>query len=47
MKEIKLLMNPNPIVKYLKKSNEEFTKDDIIKYIEENNIEFLNFRYVG
>jgi glutamine synthetase len=47
MKESELIMNPNPIVQFLKKSNDEFTKADIMNYIEENGIEFLNFRYVG
>lgn len=47
MKESEIIMNPNPIVQYLKKSNDEFTKADIIKFIEDNGIEFLNFRYVG
>ena len=40
-------MNPNPLVQYLNKPSEEFTKADLIKYIEENNIEMVNFRYVG
>jgi glutamine synthetase len=40
-------MQPNPLVQYLNKSTEEFTKSDLIKYIEDNDIEMLNFRYVG
>ena len=40
-------MNPNPLVQYLNKPAEEFTKADLIKYIEDNNIEMINFRYVG
>ncbi len=40
-------MNPNPLVQYLNKPAEEFTKADLIKYIENNNIEMINFRYVG
>lgn len=40
-------MNPNPLVQYLNKPSEEFTKDDIIKFIEDNNIEMVNLRYVG
>ena len=40
-------MNPNPLVQYLNKPAEEFTRQDIIKYIEDNNIEMINFRYVG
>lgn len=40
-------MNPNPLVQYLNKPSEDFTKQDIIKYIEDHNIEMVNFRYVG
>ena len=40
-------MNPNPLVKYLNKPAEDFTKADLIKYIEDNKIEMVNFRYVG
>ncbi len=47
MKDTQLKQNPNPLVQYLKKPANEFTKTDIIKYIEENEIEMVNFRYVG
>jgi glutamine synthetase len=40
-------MNPNPLVQYLNKQAEEFTKADLIKYIEDHNIEMVNFRYAG
>jgi glutamine synthetase len=40
-------MNPNPLVQYLNKHPENFTKADLIKYIEDNNIQMINFRYVG
>lgn len=40
-------MNPNPLVQYLNKPSEDFTKADLIKYIEDNNIEMINFRYAG
>jgi glutamine synthetase len=40
-------MNPNPLVQYLNKPSEEFTRQDLIKYIEDYNIEMINFRYVG
>jgi glutamine synthetase len=40
-------MNPNPLVQYLNKPSEEFTRDDLVKYIEDNNIEMVNLRYVG
>jgi glutamine synthetase len=46
MKEI-TEMNPNPLVQYLNKPSEDFTKADLIKYIEDNNIEMINFRYAG
>ena len=47
MKEREVLLNPNKLVRFLKKPAEEFTKHDIIQFIGENNIELLNFRYVG
>ena len=47
MRELEILMNPNNLVKYLKKPAREFTKYDIIKFIDDHNIEMLNFRYVG
>ncbi len=40
-------MNPNPLVQYLNKPSEEFTKADLVKYIEDHNIEMVNFRYTG
>ena len=40
-------LNPHPIVRYLKKSPREFTKDDIIRYVVENHVEMINFRYPG
>jgi len=40
-------MNPNPLVQYLNKYPQDFTKADLIKYIEDNNVEMVNFRYVG
>ncbi len=40
-------MNPNPLVQYLNKPSEDFTKEDIMKFIEDHNIEMVNFRYVG
>ncbi len=47
MTEQEILMNPNPLVRFLKKPAAEFTKADIISYIETNNIQMLNFRYAG
>jgi len=47
MRDLEVSMNPNKLVKYLKKPAREFTKHDIIKFIDDHNIEMLNFRYVG
>ena len=47
MRDLEILMNPNKLVKYLKKPASEFTKYDIIKFIDDHQIEMLNFRYVG
>jgi len=47
MRDLEVLMNPNKLVKHLKKPAREFTKYDIIKFIDDNKIEMLNFRYVG
>ena len=47
MRDLEVLMNPNKLVKYLKKPAREFTKHDIVNYIDDHNIEMLNFRYVG
>jgi len=40
-------MNPNPLVQYLNKPAEEFTKADLIRYIEDHDISMINFRYCG
>lgn len=40
-------MNPNPLVQYLNKPPEEFTKEDLIRYCEDYNIGMVNFRYTG
>jgi glutamine synthetase len=47
MKDSELMMNPNELVRFLKKPTAEFTKADIIRFCEENKIEMLNFRYVA
>lgn len=47
MKAHEVLLNPNRLVRYLKKPAAEFTRHDIIRFINENGIELLNFRYVG
>ena len=47
MRDSEILMNPNDLVRFLKKSPSEFTRDDIIHFCEENKIEMVNFRYVA
>ncbi|MBK8983657.1 MAG: glutamine synthetase [Ignavibacteria bacterium] len=47
MREYEINLNPNKLVKYLKKPANEFTRHDIIRFIEENGIEMVNFRYPG
>ncbi len=47
MREYEVALNPNSLVKYLRKPAKEFTRHDIIRYIEENKIEQVNFHYVG
>lgn len=38
-------LNPNPIVSFLGKPSDDFTKADLIRFIEANGIRMLNFRY--
>ena len=45
--EDEIALNSNPLVQFLKKLPEEFTKADLIKFVESQKIELLNFRYVG
>ncbi|MBN2894094.1 MAG: glutamine synthetase [Bacteroidales bacterium] len=47
MREYEVALNPNSLVKYLRKPADEFTRHDIIRYIEENSIEQVNFHYAG
>lgn len=47
MKDAEILLNPNELVKFLKKPAEEFTKKDLINFIEEYGVEMVNFRYVA
>ncbi|HPS10261.1 MAG TPA: glutamine synthetase, partial [Paludibacteraceae bacterium] len=42
-----LKLNPNPLVSYLEKLPQDFTKADILRYIEGNGIKMINFRYAG
>ena len=47
MRELEIVLNPNKLVKYLRKPAREFNRHDIIRYVEENNIEQINFRYIA
>lgn len=47
MNDSEIILNPNTLVRYLKKPANEFTRNDIMRFIEENGIEMMNFRYVG
>ncbi len=47
MDENQFLLNPNPLVRYLRKPPSRFTKADIMQYVEDNHIEMINFRYVA
>ena len=40
-------MNPNKLVKYLKKPASEFTREDIVRYCVDNDVRFINFHYCG
>lgn len=40
-------LHPNPLVQYLNKPAESFSRNDLIKYIEDHSIEMINFRYAG
>ena len=46
-KNDRLALNANPVVAFLQKLPQEFTKQDIIRFIEENGIEMVNFMYPG
>ena len=43
----RLALNANPVVSFLQKLPQEFTKQDIIHFIEENQIRMVNFMYPG
>jgi len=47
MRDSDILLNPNPLVQYIKKPADKFTKADIINFIEDYEIEMVNFRYVA
>ena len=47
MDQLHLKMNANPVVAFLQKDPEEFTKSDIIRFISENEVRMVNFMYPG
>ena len=47
MKDTGVVLNPNPLIHFLEKPSEDFTKNDLIRFIEANGIEMVNFRYAG
>ncbi len=46
MKENEAL-NPNPLIQFLDKQPEDFTREDLIRFIEACGIAMVNFRYPG
>ncbi|MEI6898958.1 MAG: glutamine synthetase family protein [Bacteroidota bacterium] len=42
-----LALNPNPLIRFLNKPSEDFTRNDLIRFIESHGIEMVNFRYAG
>ena len=42
-----IALNPNPLVRALGKSPEDFTRADIARFVAENDIAMLTLRYVG
>lgn len=47
MRNTSYAMNPNPLVSFLEKPANKFTRDDIMKFVEAHQIEMINFRYVA
>ena len=45
--ESQFSFNPNPLVRYLQKPAEFFTREDMIRFVEGNQIQQMNFRYVA
>ena len=42
-----VVLNPNPLIRFLDKPSDDFTRADLIRFIESNGIQMLNFRYAG
>ena len=47
MNKQEISLNPNELVKYLKKPANEFTRDDIVRFVENYGIKVINFRYIA
>ena len=47
MNDLQIDMNPNPIVKFLGKLPQEFTKEDLIRFMMEAGTRMVNLRYVA
>ena len=47
MENEKLALNANPVVAFLQKPPQTFTKADIITFVRENDIKMINFMYPG
>ena len=47
MNENQVVLNQNPLIKFLQKTEDEFTREDIVRYVMANDIELINFRYVA
>ena len=47
MNTTELSMNPNELVRFLKKLPENFTSADLVKFCKEKGIQVVNFRYVA
>ncbi|MFH1160039.1 MAG: glutamine synthetase family protein [bacterium] len=42
-----VVLNPNPLIRFLDKPSDDFTRDDLIRFIEGHGIQLVNFRYAG
>ncbi|MBI9068061.1 MAG: glutamine synthetase [Salinivirgaceae bacterium] len=47
MKESEITLNPNKLVRFLRKPAAEFVKSDIIQFVQDSGIEMINFRYIA
>ena len=47
MNENQIALSQNPLIQFLKKPAEEFTREDIIRYVAAKEIELINFRYIA